>query len=45
VATGLRWMLASRSVVMMVPPRREIWSMESLLRVSLEEWEGEVMGR
>lgn len=33
MATGLKWMLASQSVVLMAPPRREIWEMESLLQV------------
>ena len=32
VATGLKWMLASNSVVLMPSPRREIWSHESLLQ-------------
>ncbi|KAM3568495.1 hypothetical protein VYU27_009380 [Nannochloropsis oceanica] len=31
VATGLKWMLASNSVVFMPMPRREIWSREGLL--------------
>jgi len=33
VASGLKWMLASNSVVFMPLPRRETWAMESLLQV------------
>jgi len=33
VASGLKWMLASNSVVFMPPPRVETWAMESLLQV------------
>jgi len=33
VASGLKWMLASNSVVLMPLPRRESWAMESLLQV------------
>lgn len=32
MATGLKWMLASNSVVFMPPPRFESWAMESLLK-------------
>lgn len=32
VASGLKWMLASKSAVMMVPPRRETWALESHLQ-------------
>ena len=32
VASGLKWMLASNSVVLMVPPRRETWARESQLQ-------------
>ena len=32
VASGLKWMLASKSAVMMVPPRRETWALESQLQ-------------
>lgn len=31
VATGLKWMLYSNSVVMMAPPTRSTWAMEDLL--------------
>jgi Glycosyl transferase family 64 domain/Glycosyl transferase family 90/Sulfotransferase family len=31
VATGLKWMLYSNSVVMMAPPTKETWAMEGLL--------------
>lgn len=32
MATGLKWMLASNSVVFMPPRRFESWAMESLLK-------------
>ena len=35
VASGLKWMLASNSVVLMAPPRRETWLAESRLRVGM----------
>lgn len=35
VASGLKWMLASNSVVFMPLPRVETWAMESLLQVLL----------
>lgn len=33
-ASGLKWMLASNSVVFMPLPRVETWAMESLLQVN-----------
>ena len=35
MASGLKWMLASNSVVFMPLPRVETWAMESLLQVYL----------
>ena len=37
VASGLKWMLASNSVVFMPLPRVETWAMESLLQVCLRK--------